>query len=85
MKFLSYFILLTFSVSSQAQILDFENQKSIQKIADLESKLYTANRLIENYIDGELDKGSFLEIYNQNEVLKNQANDSKNQNDNLLQ
>lgn len=84
MKFLSYFILLTFSVSSQAQILDFENQKSIQKIADLESKLYTANRLIENYIDGELDKGSFLEIYNQNEVLKNQANDSKNQNDNLL-
>lgn len=76
--------LLVFSLSAFSQDIEAENQKLKQEISNLEIQLFNINRLVENYIDGELNKGSFLEIYNQNEVLTTQNDKLKNQNDELL-
>lgn len=76
--------LLVFSLSAFSQDIEAENQKLKQEISNLEIQLFNINRLVENYIDGELNKGSFLEIYNQNEVLTSQNDKLKNQNDELL-
>tara|TARA_Y100000385_G_C13068264_1_gene627758 strand:- start:1118 stop:2089 length:972 start_codon:yes stop_codon:yes gene_type:complete len=76
--------LFVFSLSAFSQDIEAENQKLKQEISNLEIQLFNINRLVENYIDGELNKGSFLEIYNQNEVLTTQNDKLKNQNDELL-
>ena len=76
--------LFVFSLSAFSQDIEAENQKLKQEISNLEIQLFNINRLVENYIDGELNKGSFLEIYNQNEVLITQNDKLKNQNDELL-
>tara|TARA_A200000113_G_scaffold224294_1_gene241850 strand:+ start:81 stop:1106 length:1026 start_codon:yes stop_codon:yes gene_type:complete len=76
--------LLAFSLNAFSQDIEAENQKLKQDISDLEIQLFNINRLVENYIDGELNKGSFLEVYNQNEVLTTQNVNLKNQNDVLL-
>lgn len=76
--------LLVFSLSAFSQDIEAENQKLKQEVSNLEIQLFNINRLVENYIDGELNKGSFLEIYNQNEVLTTQNDKLKNQNDELL-
>ena len=75
---------LFFCFSAFSQDLETENLKLKQQVSDLETQLFNINRLVENYIDGELNKGSFLEIYNQNEDLTIQNENLKNQNDNLL-
>ena len=76
--------LLAFSLNAFSQDIEAENQKLKQDISDLEIQLFNINRLVENYIDGELNKGSFLEVYNHNEVLTTQNVNLKNQNDVLL-
>ena len=76
--------LLVFSLSAFSQDIETENQKLKEEISKLEIQLYNINRLVENYIDGELNKGSFLEVYDQNEALTTQNDNLKNQNDRLL-